>query len=207
LEGKKLNNDRELKQLKEALDKREILNKKYKRINRLNSIINPSSSEFKLETYVQRRHLISTLEFANKRFSNMMGGLYKIDVQRENEKSGGGDYALKLVYENIETGSRKDINNLSGGEGFQAALALSLGFADEIRARSGYVNVDMMFIDEGFGTLDNEKIKEDINVLSKTVGERKVGIISHVEELKNYVGERLVVTKDKNGSHVEWEFD
>ena len=100
----------------------------------------------------------------------------------------------------------RDVQTLSGGESFVASLALALGFADVAQARSGGVQLDTMFIDEGFGTLDEETLERALSALDSLAGDRLVGLISHVNLLKQRIDRRIVVKRDVNGgsrAHIE----
>ena len=110
-----------------------------------------------------------------------------------------------MVYSAL-TGKCRDVRTLSGGESFMAALSLALGMADRIQERSGAVNLEMMFVDEGFGTLDDNSRNQAVKILKNMAGGSKlIGIISHVSELKQEIEEQLVVTKDENGSRARWQ--
>ena len=101
------------------------------------------------------------------------------------------------------TGKRRDIKSLSGGESFKASLCLALGMSDTIQEYSGGVVVDAMFIDEGFGSLDDESIEQALNSILFLGAENKViGIISHVNELKSRIDKKIVVNKSNNGSTI-----
>ena len=102
-------------------------------------------------------------------------------------------------------GSQRSVKSLSGGESFKASLSLALGLSDEIQSAAGGIRLDTMFVDEGFGSLDEESLQQAIRALSGlTEGNRLVGIISHVAELKEKIEKQIVVTKDKSGgSRVE----
>ncbi len=94
---------------------------------------------------------------------------------------------------------------VSAFDGFMAALSLALGMADEIQARSAAINLDIMFIDEGFGSLDERARDQAVRVLQRMAGGSKlIGIISHVTELKQEIDDQLVVSRDERGSHVQW---
>ena len=98
------------------------------------------------------------------------------------------------------------MRTLSGGESFMAALSLALGMADQIQESAASVSLDVMFIDEGFGSLDDHSRDKAIKVLQDMAGGSKmIGIISHVTELKQEIEDQLIVQKDKNGSHIEWQ--
>ena len=100
------------------------------------------------------------------------------------------------------------MRSLSGGEAFKASLSLALGLSDVIQAHAGGVRVDAMFIDEGFGSLDEESRTRAVQVLQELSGGRRlIGIISHVTELKEEMGHKLVVKKGNGGSQVHWEIE
>ena len=101
-------------------------------------------------------------------------------------------------------GSERPVNTLSGGESFKASLALALGLSDEVQSAAGGVRLDTMFVDEGFGTLDDESLRSAVTALvSLSEGNRLVGIISHVSELKERIDKQIVITKSRTGSSVE----
>ena len=110
-----------------------------------------------------------------------------------------------MVYSYV-TGKMREVRTLSGGESFMAALALALGMADQIQASSSAIHLDVMFIDEGFGSLDEHARAQAVRVLQQMAGEsRMIGIISHVTELKPEIEDQLIVKKDDKGSHVHWQ--
>ena len=167
---------------------------------------NVTGGRMDIETFVQRQYLEKILISANKRFSSMTGGQFELRTY-EIEKAGQGtNKGLDLMVYSYITGKSRDVRTLSGGESFQAALSLALGMADQIQARSGAVRLDMMFVDEGFGTLDNNARNEAVKILKNMAGGSKlIGIISHVNELKQEIEEQLIVTKDENGSKARWQ--
>ena len=167
---------------------------------------NVTGGRMDIETFVQRQYLEKILISANKRFSSMTGGQFELRTY-EIEKAGQGtNKGLDLMVYSYITGKSRDVRTLSGGESFQAALSLALGMADQIQARSGAVNLEMMFVDEGFGTLDNNARNEAVKILKNMAGGSKlIGIISHVNELKQEIEEQLIVTKDENGSKARWQ--
>ena len=110
-----------------------------------------------------------------------------------------------MVYSSV-TGREREIRTLSGGESFMAALSLALGMADQIQESSAAINLDMMFIDEGFGSLDDHSRNQAVKVLQQMAnGSKLIGIISHVTELKQEIEDQLIVKKDEEGSHVRWQ--
>ncbi len=152
-----------------------------------------------LETYVQTTYFERIVERANTRFLAMSGGQYQLvrSHQAENNRSQSG---LELEVIDHYNGSCRSVKTLSGGESFMASLCLALGLSDEIQSSAGGIRLDTMFVDEGFGTLDEETLSQAIRALSSLAqGNRLVGIISHVAELKEKIPRQILVTKDKIG--------
>ena len=158
-----------------------------------------------IETRVQRLYLENILVSANRRFREMSAGQFELRMTEEAAAAQGSNKGLDLmVYSNV-TGTEREIRTLSGGESFMAALSLALGMSDQIQQSSASVNLDIMFIDEGFGSLDDHSRSQAIKVLRHMAGSsRLIGIISHVTELKQQIDDRLVVEKDGAGSHIHW---
>ena len=152
-----------------------------------------------LETYIQTTYFDRILERANLRLRKMSGGQYDLKrrVQSGNRQSQSG---LELdIIDHINT-TQRSVNTLSGGEAFLASLALALGLSDEVQMSTG-IRLDTLFVDEGFGSLDSEALAKAYATLSGlTEGNRLVGIISHVTELKERIDRQIVVTKDKTGA-------
>lgn len=152
-----------------------------------------------LETYVQTAYFDRILVRANTRLMAMTDGQYELERRRsaENNRSQSG---LDLEVIDHYNGSRRSVRTLSGGESFLASLALALGLSDEIQSAAGGVQLDAMFIDEGFGSLDEETLHQAVRALSGLAESRRlVGIISHVSELKEQIDRQIVVTKDRSG--------
>lgn len=152
-----------------------------------------------LETYVQMMYFDRILARANTRLMVMSGGQYELERCRtaENNRSQSG---LELEVIDHYNGSRRSVRTLSGGESFLASLALALGLSDEIQSAAGGVQLDTMFIDEGFGSLDEETLHQAVRALSGLAeSNRLVGIISHVTELKEQIDRQIVVTKERSG--------
>ena len=136
---------------------------------------------------------------ANLRFMVMSAGQYELArrATAENNRSQSG---LELDVVDHYNGSRRSVRTLSGGESFMASLSLALGLSDEIQSAAGGIRLDTMFVDEGFGTLDEEALRQAMGALvSLTEGNRLVGIISHVSDAKERIDRQIVVTKDKTG--------
>ena len=159
-----------------------------------------------LETYIQTTYFDRIIRRANLRFLAMSGGQYELKRSREagNNKSQSG---LELNVIDHYNGTERSVRTLSGGESFKASLSLALGLADEIQSSAGGIRLDTMFVDEGFGSLDEESLRQAIQTLAGLAGgNRLVGIISHVGELKEKIDRQIVVTKDRTGgSHVRME--
>lgn len=154
------------------------------------------------ETYVQAAYFIKIVAQANKRFYEMTGKRYKL--LRKEEGNIQSFTGLELNVYDTWTGKIRSVKSLSGGESFMAALSLALGFADIIHNYSGGIQIDTMFVDEGFGSLDNEALEQSISILTTlTSGNRLVGIISHVNELKERIDKQIIVKKDIKGSYIE----
>lgn len=150
------------------------------------------------ETYVQMSYFDRILRRANIRLQKMTGGQYDL-IRRENSLSQQrGQVGLDIDVLDHYNGSTRPVNSLSGGEQFKASLALALGLSDEIQSSAGGVRLDTMFVDEGFGSLDGESLQLAVATLQDlTEGNRLVGIISHVDELKNKIDKQIVVEKLK----------
>ena len=152
-----------------------------------------------LETYVQMAYFDRIIARANVRFLVMSGGQYELRRRREaeNNRSQSG---LELDVVDHYNGSQRSVKTLSGGESFKASLSLALGLSDEIQASAGGIRLDTMFVDEGFGSLDEESLAQAMESLAGLAdGNRLVGIISHVPELKQRIEKQILVRKDRSG--------
>ncbi len=164
--------------------------------------------KIRLETFVQAAYFERVLAQANVRLMNMSGGQYELerrpDAEDNRSKSG-----LDLNVVDHYNGSVRDVRTLSGGESFKASLSLALGLADEIQSSAGGVQLDALFVDEGFGSLDEESLSQALQTLSELgEGRRLVGLISHVSELKEKIDRQIIVTKDRAaGSQVQIVLD
>ena len=176
----------------------EALEKMWKWLKALSDTANGTVSgreKIMLETYVQMSCFDRVIRRANLRFMVMSGGQYEMKRRREadNNRSQSG---LELDVIDHYNGSERSVRTLSGGESFMASLSLALGLSDEIQYSAGGIRLDTMFVDEGFGSLDEESLSQAMNALiGLTEGNRLVGIISHVEELKEKIERKIVVTK------------
>ncbi len=192
--------------IQKILEKRNLLEEKeadFGWMKALNDTANGRQNEkgkIMLETFVQMAYFERILDYANVRMEKMTGGQYTLirKKEAENNRSQSG---LDLDVIDHYNGSVRNVKTLSGGEAFLASLCLALGLSDEIQSSAGGVRLDTMFVDEGFGTLDEEALSQALEVLISlsTKGKRLVGIISHVEELKQRIPRQIRVTKSKNG--------
>lgn len=158
-----------------------------------------------IETYVQRCYLQQILHAANARFQEMSSGEFALRMVDEAQAGDGKNRGLDLMVYSTVTGKEREVRTLSGGESFMAALSLALGMADQIQANSAAIHLGMMFIDEGFGSLDDQSRNQAVRVLQEMAGgSRLIGIISHVSELKQEIDDQLVVHKNESGSHTHW---
>ena len=194
--------------LSPMLQERQKLVEEHGRIDHLYRLVsgNVSGSRMDLETYVQRYYLEKILYAANRRFRDMSAGQFELRMYNLEKAGEGKNRGLDLMVYSAVTGKEREVRTLSGGESFMAALALALGMADQIQESSVAINLDMMFIDEGFGSLDEHSRNQAVKVLLEMAeGSKLIGIISHVTELKQEIEDQLIVTKDESGSHVKWQ--
>lgn len=191
-----------LKKIEETTEEAKALEAHYKWINTLAETANGGLSgkeKIMLETYIQMNYFDRILIRANIRLQKMTNGQYDL-VRRTNDGNRQSQVGLDLDVIDHYNGTQRPVNSLSGGESFKASLALALGLSDEIQASSGGVRLDTMFVDEGFGSLDDESLQLAISTLQElTEGNRLVGIISHVGELKTRIDKQIVVTKGLTG--------
>lgn len=164
-----------------------------------------SGNRMNLETFVQRSYMEKILCDANRRFRDMSNGQFELKLINVEDAGEGKNKGLDLEVYSIVTGKTRSVNTLSGGESFMAALSLALGMADQIQAATAAIHLDVMFIDEGFGSLSDNARNEAVNILKEMAGkQRQIGIISHVSELKDEIENQLIVKKDDRGSHISW---
>ena len=179
------------------------IRKKYDSIQALSATTKGTISgkdKITFETYIQMKYFERVIARANLRFMIMSNAQY--ELKREEEaKDAKSKSGLELEIIDHYNNTTRNVRTLSGGESFMASLSLALGFSDEIQSMSGGIQLDTMFIDEGFGTLDEDTLKTAIDALIKLSDENKlIGIISHVEELKNRIDKQIIVTKSTDGT-------
>ncbi|MCF0261088.1 MAG: hypothetical protein HUJ54_14605, partial [Erysipelotrichaceae bacterium] len=155
-----------------------------------------------LEQYVQASGFDGIIDSANKRLKPMSDNQFVLHRKQDSLGKRSNTF-LDLEVEDLYSGTRRPVSNLSGGESFKASLSLALGLSDTISSNLGGIQMDALFVDEGFGTLDRKSIESAMDTLVKLSGNNKlVGIISHREELKDNIPQQIKVTKTRNGSSI-----
>ena len=158
-----------------------------------------------LEQYIQASGFDGIIAAANRRLKPMSDGQYELFRQEDSLGKRSNTFLNLEVLDNY-TGHRRPVGNLSGGESFKASLSLALGLSDTVSSNLGGIQMDALFVDEGFGTLDRKSIENAMDILVNLSGANKlVGIISHREELMENIPQQIRVTKTKNGSRIEIE--
>ena len=201
LSAQLLPNRKTAAQYRAAAEARQMLESRWQWVSALAATAGgtlTSKQKIKLEAYIQMNYLDRILRYANTRLMQMTAGQYELErIGAENQRSQSG---LDLGVIDHYNGTRRSVKTLSGGESFKASLALALGLSDEVQSSAGGIRLDTLFLDEGFGSLDEESLELAIRVLSGlTEGDRLVGIISHVGALKDRIDRQVVVRKARTG--------
>lgn len=203
LEKKIYQHEGALKEIREALQKRQRTWKNWTVVNDLYRAVSGQLSQkvkITFETYVQQYYFKQIIAAANKRLTALTGGMFTMRCKEEadNRRSQSG---LDLEVLDRGTGQWRDVSTLSGGESFLSSLALALGLSDVAQAGSGGIRMEAMFIDEGFGSLDENALKNALDLLAQLAdGKRLIGVISHVPELSERIERRIEVKKTRTGS-------
>lgn len=204
------NNQSIVANLKQYIKTRMQIKLDYERVSRLDKTANGKLSGMAgldFQTYIQRRYFNHIIHEANRRLTVMASNRFILQCRDFKDLSKQGEVGLDLDVYSMVTDKTRDVKTLSGGESFMAALAMALGMADVMQHTAGKIHLDTMFIDEGFGSLDDESRAQAIRILNELAGDnRLVGIISHVTELKEQIDRKLVVKKDQSGSKVAWVY-
>ena len=191
-----------LKHIKEGTAELSKLELRYQWVKALSDTANgrlTGKEKIMLETYVQTTYFDRIITRANRRFLVMSGNQYELK-RRKTAESNQSQSGLELDVLDHYNGTERSVRTLSGGESFKASLSLALGLSDEIQSSAGGIRLDTMFVDEGFGSLDEESLRQAIRtLLDLSENNRLVGIISHVAELKEKIDKQIVVTKEKTG--------
>ena len=170
--------------------------------SRCKSINNPKKLQF--DSWVLGIYFEQVISFASKRFYDISNGRYNFKIaEYENGGKGNSKKGLDLLVIDSFTGSERPTSTLSGGETFMASISLALALTDVVQNRSGGIQLDSLFIDEGFGTLDNETLDKAIGVLNELQETKMVGIISHVDSLQSVIPSIIKVEKTQYGSHIK----
>ena len=201
LSAQLLPNRKTAAQYRAAAEARQVLESRWQWVSALAATAGgtlTSKQKIRLEAYIQMNYLDRILRYANTRLMQMTAGQYELErIGAENQRSQSG---LDLGVIDHYNGTRRSVKTLSGGESFKASLALALGLSDEVQSSAGGIRLDTLFLDEGFGSLDEESLELAIRVLSGlTEGDRLVGIISHVGALKDRIDRQVVVHKARTG--------
>lgn len=208
IHGRNMGNMAALAELEQHFARREKLRGEYEVISDLERTANgglSGSAKLDFETYVQRRYFKQIIQAANKRLARMTSDEFILQCREIGDLKNQGQAGLDLDVYDLVTDSVRDVKSLSGGESFMAALSMALGLADIVQTTAGAVSLETMFVDEGFGSLDDASRDRAVSILKELAGEKGlVGIISHVNELKEQIDRKLYVKKSENGSHAVW---
>lgn len=206
--GERISNERTEQVLKTYEKEYGTLKKDYEMIHHLSQTACGSlagTAKIDFESYIQRQYFQKIIARANQRLIQMTAGQFTLKCRNLENLGNRGKVGLDLNVYSLVTESERDVKTLSGGESFMAALSMALGLADTIGDSAGAVRLDTLFIDEGFGSLDENSREQAIRVLYDLAGEdRLIGIISHVTELKEQIEPKIIVKKTKKGSHLSW---
>lgn len=204
-------NEEAYHKLKKAFAQREVLKQQYQLYSSLDKTANggiSGTAKLDFQTYIQRRFFEMIIKEANKRLIKMTSNQFILQCRSLDKLSNQGAVGLDLDVYSLINDRTRDVKTLSGGESFMAALAMALGMSDVIQNTAGRVKLETMFVDEGFGSLDDEARGEAVKILQELAGNKRlVGIISHVTELKEQIDCKLVITKDEQGSKAAWSME
>lgn len=204
IENRQATNEKALGALKKIAQSSQRIEEEFSQISYLADLASGNAvgtqGKISFETYVQSVYFDSVLDAANERLSLMSEGRYNL-LRRQQARDNRTQSGLDMDVFDAYTGKQRDVKTLSGGESFLASLSLALGFSDVIQRQAGGIQLDTMFIDEGFGSLDTEALELALQIFDQLGKDKRlVGIISHVEELKDRIDHRIVVQKDQTGS-------
>lgn len=211
LYGMNQRNEEAYQKLKKSFAERVRLKQQYQLYSGLDKTANGNLSgtaKLDFQTFIQRRFFEMIIHEANKRLIKMTSNQFILQCRSLDKLSNQGAVGLDLDVYSLINDRTRDVKTLSGGESFMAALAMALGMSDVIQNTAGRVKLETMFVDEGFGSLDDEARGEAIKILQELAGNKRlVGIISHVTELKEQIDCKLVITKDEQGSKAAWSME
>lgn len=211
MSARRIRNEGAYRNLQKLMEERRKLKEEKQQIEILYTTADgkvTGSARIDFQTYIQRQYFRQMIHAANKRLCIMTDNQFLLQCRDMELLGMKGEVGLDLDVYSMSTDRTRDVKTLSGGESFMAALAMALGMADVIQSTAGKVNIDAMFVDEGFGSLDESSRMKAIRILKELAGDRRlVGIISHVTELKEQIDRKLLVTKNDKGSFVHWELE
>ena len=202
-------NKEKYKNIKEQGIELEKFSKEYNICKRLYNLVKGQTGNGKitLEQYVQAAGFDAIIRAANRRLLPMSEGQYELYRTKDSLGKKSNTFLDLEALDNY-TGHRRPVGNLSGGESFKASLSLALGLSDTVSSNLGGVQMDALFIDEGFGTLDKKSIENAMDILLSLSGSNKLlGIISHREELKDNIPQKILIEKTREGSNIRVERD
>lgn len=203
--NRKESNEKLLNHMKRAYKKSQKKLEEVGRLSNLSNLFNGKTSgkmKTSFETYVQMSGFDGIINAANKRLQPMSGGQYQL--YRHEDYDAKTNVALNLDILDNYTGKKRPVSTLSGGESFMASLSLALGLSDRVTANAGGIRIDTLFIDEGFGTLDEKSLNDAIGMLNELSASNKlIGIISHRAELKEEIPKKILIQKSNKGSSIQ----
>jgi exonuclease SbcC len=191
--------------LRETEAKRETLSRECGALKAVADDLNGSGknrAKISFDTWLLARHMNEIAAFASVRLNMMSEGRFHILLDEDGQKGGGGLKGLELTIFDENTGTSRPCATLSGGESFLASISLAMGLADSVQSRAGGIKLDAVFIDEGFGTLDESTLEKALGIFDELSANRMVALISHVEELRTRIPSHVDVVKTKGGSHI-----
>jgi exonuclease SbcC len=196
---------KDMESLKDAESKREKLSRESGVLKALSDDLNGTGkvrAKISFDTWLLARHMNEIAAFASVRLNMMSEGRFHILLDEDAQKSGAGLKGLDLTIFDENTGTNRPCTTLSGGETFLASISLAMGLADSVQSRAGGIKLDAVFIDEGFGSLDETTLEKALGIFDEISANRMVALISHVEELRTRIPSRVEVIKTKGGSHI-----
>jgi exonuclease SbcC len=196
---------KDMESLKEAESKREKLSRECGVLKALSDDLNGAGrahAKISFDTWLLARHMDEIAAFASVRLNMMSEGRFHILLDENGQKGGAGLKGLDLTIFDENTGTNRPCATLSGGETFLASISLAMGLADSVQSRAGGIKLDAVFIDEGFGSLDESTLEKALGIFDEISANRMVALISHVEELRTRIPSHVEVVKTKSGSHI-----
>lgn len=210
--GRCTSNDKTLQIIQTARNSQRKRQKKWALVNEIYKTVagqfiaaGGKDGKMTFETYVQQHYFRQVIAAANVRLNTLTEGMFTLRCM-ETAKNRQSQAGLDMEVLDRGTGLWRDVKTLSGGESFMASLALALGLSDVVQARSGGIQLDAMFIDEGFGSLDESALNHALETLNSIAeGKRLIGVISHVPELRDRIDRKIVIRKTVSGSTIEMQ--